>query len=91
MLCDTCIHNTEYDTCYNQNEIANFEDWINEFGCQEFDSKDNYQKVIHAKWEELINSIYLDPRMICSNCGNISTPLSSWIYCPYCGATMDKE
>ena len=47
--------------------------------------------VVHSRWEELTDGGYLDPRMICSNCSNISTPLVSWKFCPNCGAKMDKE
>lgn len=71
-----------------------FDDCTSEEECLECWAKRNTEDVapvVHSKWEELTDGGYLDPRMICSNCSNISTPLVSWKFCPNCGAKMDIE
>ena len=60
--------------------------------CERFErDTEDVAPVVHARWEELTDGGYLDHRMICSNCSNISTPLVSWKFCPNCGAKMDIE
>lgn len=41
-----------------------------------------------AQWIDVNPEEYLDPRMKCSKCGSIETPLAIWNYCLYCGAKM---
>lgn len=47
--------------------------------------------VVHGRWEVVKEYDELDPRMICSACGEIDMPLARWSYCPNCGARMDLE
>lgn len=43
----------------------------------------------YAKWIPL-NADKNDPRMRCSKCGSIETPLARHLHCPACGAVMTK-
>lgn len=45
--------------------------------------------VVHGRWIDETPEDYLDPRMRCSICKEIETPLIKWRYCPNCGAKMD--
>lgn len=49
------------------------------------------EPVVHGRWidENLDDS--LDPRMRCSICTGVESPLLKWRYCPNCGAKMDGE
>ena len=58
------------------------------------DTVEDVQPVVHAKWE-LVNedeNVYM-----CSNCGDEFITIDGtatgnhMIYCPFCGAKMDKE
>ena len=51
-------------------------------------------EVRYAHWEFPVSTDpedNLDPRMKCSECGEVDTPLARWNYCPNCGAKIDKE
>ena len=48
--------------------------------------------VVHAQWEIPIfidGNDALDPRVKCSECGEVEAALARWKYCPNCGARMD--
>lgn len=48
--------------------------------------------VVHAQWEIPIfidGNDVLDPRVKCSECGEVEAALARWKYCPNCGARMD--
>lgn len=47
--------------------------------------------VVHGRWIDENPDDSLDPRMRCSICTGVETPLIKWRYCPNCGAKMDKE
>ena len=47
--------------------------------------------VVHGRWIDENPDDYLDPRMRCSICTGVESPLIKWRYCPDCGAKMDKE
>lgn len=47
--------------------------------------------VRHGRWINENPDDSLDPRMRCSICTGIESPLIKWRYCPYCGAKMDGE
>lgn len=50
--------------------------------------------VVRGKWENpsfIDPEDNLDPRMKCSECGEVDTPLARWNYCPKCGARMDGD
>ena len=50
--------------------------------------------VRHGHWEFPIfanSDDELDPRVRCSECGEIEAAFARWNYCPNCGARMDKE
>ena len=49
--------------------------------------------VRHGRWEFPIfadSDNELDPRVRCSECGEIEAAFAKWNYCPNCGALMDK-
>lgn len=45
--------------------------------------------VVHARWIDENPDDSLDPRMRCSFCTEVESPLIKWRYCPNCGARMD--
>ena len=47
--------------------------------------------VVHGRWIDENPDNYLDPRMRCSICTGIESPLIKWRYCPNCGAQMDGD
>ena len=47
--------------------------------------------VVHAQWIDEKPNDSLDPRMRCSVCTGVESPLLKWRYCPNCGAKMDGE
>jgi len=47
--------------------------------------------VTHGRWINENPNDPLDPRMRCSICTRIETPLIKWRYCPNCGAKMENE
>ena len=47
--------------------------------------------VRHGRWTDENPDDYLDPRMKCSICTGIESPLIKWRYCPNCGAKMDGD
>ena len=49
------------------------------------------QPVVHGRWIDENPDDYLDPRMRCSICTGVESPLLKWRYCPNCGARMDGE
>ena len=47
--------------------------------------------VVHGRWIDENPDNSLDPRMRCSICTGVESPLIKWRYCPNCGAKMDGE
>ena len=47
--------------------------------------------VVHGRWIDENQDDSLDPRMRCSICTGVESPLLKWRYCPNCGAKMDGE
>ena len=47
--------------------------------------------VVHGLWIDENPDDSLDPRMRCSVCTGVESPLIKWRYCPNCGAKMDDE
>lgn len=47
--------------------------------------------VVHGRWIDENPDDSLDPRMRCSICTGVESPLIKWRYCPNCGAKMDGE
>lgn len=45
--------------------------------------------VVHGMWIDENPDDFLDPRMRCSICRVIASPLIKWHYCPNCGAKME--
>ena len=45
----------------------------------------------HGRWIDENPDDSLDPRMRCSICTGVESPLIKWRYCPNCGAKMDSE
>ena len=45
--------------------------------------------VVHGMWIDENPDDFLDPRMRCSICRVIASPLIKWRYCPNCGAKME--
>ena len=51
-------------------------------------------EVRHGRWEFPIfadSDNELDPRVKCSECGEIEMAFARWKYCPNCGAKMEGE
>ena len=46
--------------------------------------------VVHGFWIDENPDDFLDPRMRCSICRVIASPLIKWRYCPNCGAKMEE-
>lgn len=44
--------------------------------------------VVRGRWERIDGLDELDPRMRCSVCGSVETPLASHRFCPVCAADM---
>lgn len=47
--------------------------------------------VVHGRWIDENPDDFLDPRMRCSICTGVESPLIKWRYCPNCGAKMIGE
>lgn len=47
--------------------------------------------VVHGRWIDEKPNDSLDPRMRCSVCTGVQSPLIKWRYYPICGAKMDGE
>ena len=47
-------------------------------------------QVVHGFWIDENPDDFLDPRMRCSICRVITSPLLKWSYCPNCGAKMKE-
>ena len=45
--------------------------------------------VVYGFWIDENPDDFLDPRMRCSICRVIASPLIKWRYCPNCGAKME--
>lgn len=46
--------------------------------------------IVHGFWIDENPDDFLDPRMRCSICRVIASPLIKWRYCPNCGAKMEE-
>lgn len=44
--------------------------------------------VVRGRWERIDGLDELDPRMRCSVCGSVETPLARHRFCPVCAADM---
>lgn len=44
--------------------------------------------VVRGRWERIDGLDELDPRMRCSVCGSVETPLERHRFCPVCAADM---
>lgn len=44
--------------------------------------------VVHGQWIDENPDDFLDPRLRCSICSEVESPLIKWRYCPNCGAKM---
>lgn len=44
--------------------------------------------VVRGRWERIDGLDELDPRMRCSVCGSVETPLAGHRFCPVCAADM---
>lgn len=53
-------------------------------------SKD-VRPVVRGRWERIDGLDELDPRMRCSVCGSVETPLARHRFCPVCAADMRGE
>lgn len=49
------------------------------------------EPVVHGRWIDENPDDSLDPRMRCSVCTEVESPLIKWCYCPNCGARMDEK
>lgn len=47
--------------------------------------------VVHGRWIDENPDDFLDPRMKCSVCAAIESPIVKWRYCPVCGSKMDGD
>jgi hypothetical protein len=47
--------------------------------------------VVHGWWIDENPDDSLDPRMRCSVCAGVESPLIKWHYCPNCGAKMGGD
>lgn len=47
--------------------------------------------IMHGRWIDENPDDSLDPRMRCSVCAGIESPLIRWHYCPNCGAKMEND
>lgn len=47
--------------------------------------------VVYGRWIDENPDDPLDPRMRCSICTEVETPLIKWRYCPNCGAKIKEE
>lgn len=43
---------------------------------------------VRGEWIDDETRPMSDPRLTCSNCGSVETPLVKWRFCPRCGADM---
>ena len=46
--------------------------------------------VVRGRWERIDGLDELDPRMRCSVCGTVETPLARHRFCPVCAADMKE-
>ena len=46
--------------------------------------------VVRGRWERIDGLDELDPRMRCSVCGSVETPLARHRFCPVCAADMKE-
>jgi len=47
--------------------------------------------VVRGRWINENPNDSLDPRMRCSICTEVESPLMKWHYCPNCGAKMENN
>ena len=84
--------------------ISEFERFIQEYdrdiGFTSYDSEvlkgalallKEQEPVMHGRWIDENPDDSLDPRMRCSICTRVESPLIKWRYCPNCGARMDEK
>jgi len=64
---------------------------INEMNSTEILPAANVRENVPAEWLDDEIRPMSDPRLTCSNCGSIETPLVKWRFCPRCGADMRGE
>lgn len=82
--CEDCQLIREH--CYKSDDYAKY--------CEYYINKDEYQKVAHAKWEELPARFVDDEIFIgirCSHCLTVNRYEFAQPYCSNCGAKMDLE
>ena len=72
MTCKDCIHN---EVCYMRETCNDIEEQIKEFGCMDFISRADVQKIKHGKW---IENGYCDIPCVCSCCGECKYGQGAW-------------
>ena len=84
MACDDCIHD---GVCYLQEVTNDTDEYVKEFGCDDFKNKADFEEVKHGKWslKHLCAGHYWE----CSECEFKNCVMPRTNYCPNCGAKMD--
>lgn len=90
MACKECIHD---GVCHIQEMLTGLEleEYIREFGCEDFKNKADFAEVKHSRWENISG---FD---VCNICGTSpaycepkpNNPKGYPPYCHNCGAKMD--
>ena len=84
MTCKDCIH---YNVCVIvEHRVDEDEDYLTEFGCEDFLDKNDVVEVKHARW--IVSEFCGGNRIgFCTECG-VENRIDN--YCPNCGAKMDE-
>ena len=85
VTCKDCLH---YDVCVIVEHSTNDdEDYLTEFGCEDFKDRNKYEEVKYGRW---LPQILLGQRVWdCSECATLGSP--SWKRCPVCERKMEGE
>ena len=91
MACKECIHD---GVCHIQEMSTGLEleEYIREFGCENFKNKADFVEVEHGRIIETIENGRM--KRVFSCCGTDFTKLTMWTSptcCPHCGAKMDSK
>jgi len=86
--CKDCLH---YEVCVIiENSVSGDEDYLNEFGCEDFKDRTKWAEINHSSWK-----FNKDGSGTCQHCHRTTRNVwdyDSWMrYCPDCGSRMDGD
>lgn len=87
--CEDCVH---YGVCYQQEVTNDINEWLDEFGCDNYKPTADVAEVKYGEWIHTDKAKHWTGKDECSECTYHTwdrDDLSHLNYCPNCGAKMN--